>query len=168
MIHAVGDKAPIIHATAFVHPAATVIGAVELGAHSSVWPGAVLRGDFAAIHIGERTNIQDNAVIHAAGDGTHIGRGCTIAHLAFVEQAVIEDDCLVGVGSRILNRVSMRKGSVAAAGALVLPGTEIPTGMRAQGVPATIVDRQEPSLAYIEDAAEQYVEMAKRISRSLP
>ena len=167
MIHAVGDLVPRIDPAAFVHPMATVMGDVEIGPQSSVWPGAVLRGDFAPIRIGARASIQDNVVVHTEGDGTHIGDGCVIGHLAHVEEAVIEEGCLVGIGARILNRVVMRRHSVAAAGAVVTPGTEVPTGMRAQGVPAELVPAGNPSRARIEEGVREYVEMAALVARSL-
>lgn len=168
MIHAVGDARPRIDPTAFVHPRAVVLGDVEIGPHSSIWPGAVIRGDFSIVRIGARTNIQDNTVVHTNRDGTFIGDDCVVGHLAFIEEAVIEDACLVGVGSRILNRSQMRSGSVAAAGAVVVPGTEIPAGQRAQGVPARIGPHRGPYEAEIRDMAAHYVEMAARVAASLP
>jgi carbonic anhydrase/acetyltransferase-like protein (isoleucine patch superfamily) len=167
VIHAVGDKLPRIDPSAFVHPMATVMGDVEIGPQSSVWPGAVLRGDFAAIRIGARTSVQDNVVVHTDGDGTHIGDGCVVGHLAFLEEAVIEEGCLIGVGARILNHVVMRHDSVAAAGAVVTPRTEVPTGMRAQGVPAKLVPGGNPSRERIEAGVQEYVEMAELVARSL-
>lgn len=167
MIHAVGEKVPRIDPTAFVHPMATVMGDVVIGPRSSIWPGAVLRGDFAPIRIGARTSVQDNAVVHTEGDGTHIGDGCVIGHLAHVEQATIEDGCLIGIGARILNHVVMRHHSVAAAGAVVTPGIEVPTGMRAQGVPAKLVAAGNPSRERIEQGVQEYVEMAELVARSL-
>jgi carbonic anhydrase/acetyltransferase-like protein (isoleucine patch superfamily) len=167
MVHAVGDAVPRIDATAFVHPAAVIMGDVEVGPYSSIWPGAVLRGDFARIRVGARTSIQDNVVIHADGDGTHIGDRCVVGHLAFIEEAVIGNGCLVSAGSRILNGARMHDGSVAAAGAVVLGRTEVPTGMRAQGVPATIVAGGRPSREQVEAGAEQYVAMAAQVAASL-
>jgi carbonic anhydrase/acetyltransferase-like protein (isoleucine patch superfamily) len=163
-----GDAVPRVHPTAFVHPSAVVIGDVEIGAHSSVWPGAVLRGDYGGIVIGERTNIQDNAVVHATERlGTTIGDLCVIGHLAFLEDATVEDVCLIGVGSKILNGARMRTGSVAAAGAVVLGSMEVPSGSRAQGVPARIEAISRPSPDEIERMAEGYVENARRLAASL-
>ena len=88
MVSALGERVPKIAPTAWVHPAATIVGDVEIGAGASIWPGAVLRGDFGAIRIGAGTSIQDNAVLHAAPDGpTMVGSDCVIAHLAFIEAA---------------------------------------------------------------------------------
>jgi carbonic anhydrase/acetyltransferase-like protein (isoleucine patch superfamily) len=159
---------PRVDETAFVHPSAVVIGDVVIGAHSSVWPGAVLRGDYGVIRVGERTSIQDNAVVHAASDtGTRIGSRCVIGHLAFLEDALIEDECLIGVGSKILNGARMRTGSLAAAGAVVLGHLEVPSRCRAQGVPAKVVEIPGPTPAEIASIAEGYVRNAERLAQSL-
>jgi carbonic anhydrase/acetyltransferase-like protein (isoleucine patch superfamily) len=162
------DRFPRIHPTAWVHPSAVVIGDVEVGAHSSIWPGVVVRGDTGIVRIGERTNIQDNAVVHASERfGTHIGNGCVVGHLAFLEDATVEDGCLVGIGSKILNGARMRTGSVAAAGAVVLGHMEVPSGCRAQGVPARIEAISKPTPQEILDMADHYVENARRHAESL-
>ena len=94
-IYALGDLTPVIHPEAYVHPEATLIGAVEIGAQSTVWPGAVLRGDANRIVVGERTSIQDGVVVHASSTlSTHIGSGCVVGHLAHLEGCVVEDGCL--------------------------------------------------------------------------
>jgi carbonic anhydrase/acetyltransferase-like protein (isoleucine patch superfamily) len=119
-VSALGDLVPRIDPTAWVHPAATVVGDVEIGPESSIWPGAVLRGDFGAIRVGARTSIQDNAVLHAAPSApTVVGDECVIAHLAFIETAVVEDRCLVGVAAVVLPGACLRPGAVAAAGAVL-------------------------------------------------
>ncbi len=162
MISGFDGKTPRIHPTAFVHDRATVIGDVEIGAGSSVWPGAVIRGDFGSIKIGERTSIQDNAVIHTSMDrGTVIGNDCIIAHLAFLESADVGDMCMVAV-SAVLHTANMRTGSVAAAGAVLVGDIEVPSGHRAQGVPARIVPLAEPMDAYIKRGADHYVEIVER------
>lgn len=162
MIEPLEDVYPQISPSAFVHPAAVVIGNVVIGDESSIWPGAVLRGDFGPIRIGARTCVQDNAVIHADGLGTHIGDDCIIGHLAFVEEAVIGDGCLVATGARVLNGVRVESGGVVAAGAVVLSGTEIKAGFRAQGVPAKLVPCSSPQPDYVKVGAARYVEMARR------
>lgn len=163
-----GDHFPRVDPTAFVHPSAVLIGDVEVGAQSSIWPGAVLRGDSGRIRIGARTSIQDNVVIHAGPDkGTHVGDRCIVGHLGFLEDAWVEDLCLIGVGARILNGARMRTGSVAAAGAVVLGSTEVPTGTRAQGVPATIVAIARPTLDEIRTGSDGYVESARRLADAL-
>ena len=104
-IYALGDRVPAIHPDAFVHPDAVVIGDVRIGADSSIWPRAVLRGDYGTIIVGERTSIQDGAVVHAvASIPTVIGDDCVIGHLAHLEGCVIHDRALVGSGSIVLHR----------------------------------------------------------------
>jgi len=156
-IEPLGDLVPRIAASAFVHPAATIIGDVEIGEESSVWPGAVLRADYGPIRVGARTSVQDNAVLHGVGAGTYLGSDCVVGHLAYIEEATVEDACLVGVGSKILNGAVMRTGSVAAAGTVVLGSMDVPSGHRAQGVPATIVASASPTREQIMAGAAAYV-----------
>lgn len=161
MIAALGERVPRLAPTAWVHPAATVIGDVELGPGASVWPGAVLRGDFGAIRIGARTSVQDNAVIHAAPwVATTVGAECVVAHLAFIEAATVEDLCMVASGALVLPGATMRSGSVAAAGAVLAGELEVPSGHRAQGVPAAVVAAARPDRAYIAQGAADYAAMA--------
>ena len=160
-VEALGDLVPRIAPSAFVHPRATVIGDVEIGEESSIWPGAVLRGDFGSIRVGRRTSVQDNAVLHADGNGTVIGDDCILGHLAFVENAVVEDLCLIGVGA-VLHGAVLRTGAVAAAGTVIVGGMEVPPDHRAQGVPARLVSPARPDRDYIRQGAARYVEMARR------
>src|ERR1051326_4156694 len=98
-IYALGDLVPAIHPEAYVHPEAVVIGQVSVGAGSTVWPGAVLRGDYGTITIGERTSVQDGTVVHATEElATVIGSECVIGHIAHLEGCVVEDRCLIGIG----------------------------------------------------------------------
>lgn len=162
MIVAFAGKSPRVAPGAFVHERATVIGDVEIGADCSIWPGAVLRGDFGSIRVGARTSIQDNAVIHTSPQrGTTIGKDCLIAHLAFIEAAEIGDACMVAV-SAVLHQARMQPGSVAAAGAVLVGDIEVPSGHRAQGIPARIVPISNPTRSSIEHSAAKYVEMARR------
>src|SRR3982751_4928425 len=95
-VYALGDRTPNIHPDAYVHPDATVIGDVTIGAGSSVWPSAVLRGDFGTVIVGERTSIQDGSVLHATFDKpTRIGDGCLVGHLAHLESCVVEDGAMI-------------------------------------------------------------------------
>jgi carbonic anhydrase/acetyltransferase-like protein (isoleucine patch superfamily) len=161
MIHSLGASSPRIAAGVFIHPRATVIGDVEIGEDSSVWPGAVIRGDFGPIRIGARTSIQDNAVIHADHTGTVIGDDCLIAHLAFIEVATVGNACMVAVGA-VLHGAHLHSGSVAAAGAVLVGGLEVPSGCRAQGIPARIVSSGNDTAETIAAGAGRYVEMARR------
>ncbi len=109
-IYALGDRVPSIHDDAYVHPDAVVIGDVRIGADSSIWPGAVLRGDYGTIIVGERTSIQDGAVIHAVDEyPTVIGDDCVIGHLAHLEGCVIHDRVLIGSGSIVLHEAVVRE-----------------------------------------------------------
>ena len=136
-VYALGDRTPQIDPDAYVHPAATVIGDVRIGAGSTIWPGAVLRGDYGTITVGERTSIQDGTVVHAtAQKATTIGSDCVVGHLAHLEGCTIEDHCLVGSGSVVLHDAVVRSGALVAAGAVVGNRTEVPAYAMAMGVPA--------------------------------
>lgn len=138
-IYALGDQEPTISSEAFVHPDATIIGSVTIGAQSSVWPGAVLRGDGGKIIIGERTSVQDNSVIHTTPMWpTVVGNDCVLGHLIHLEACTIEDHVLIGNGSMVLHRCVVRTGSIVAANAVLLNDTEVPTGAIAVGTPAVI------------------------------
>jgi carbonic anhydrase/acetyltransferase-like protein (isoleucine patch superfamily) len=156
-IYALGDLVPVVHPEAYVHPDAVVIGQVSVGAGSTVWPGAVLRGDYGSITIGERTSVQDGAVVHATETlATSIGSECVIGHIAHLEGCVVEDRCLIGSGSVVLHRVTVRSGALVGAGAVVSPGTEVPAGSMALGVPAKIRLDVVPPGSF-EDAVARYV-----------
>jgi carbonic anhydrase/acetyltransferase-like protein (isoleucine patch superfamily) len=153
-IYALGDREPDIHPDAFVHDDAVVIGRVTIGAGSSIWPGAVLRGDGAGIVVGERTSIQDGAVIHCTrARETVVGDDCVIGHLAHLEACTIESGSLVGTGSIVLHRSVVRSGALVGAGAVVPNDVEVPSRAMALGVPAKIrPDTVEPA-DIIEQAA---------------
>jgi carbonic anhydrase/acetyltransferase-like protein (isoleucine patch superfamily) len=139
VVYALGERVPQVHPDAYVHPAAVVIGQVQLGAGASVWPGAVLRGDYGAISVGAQTSIQDGAVVHATADlPTLVGAACVVGHLAHLEGCVVEDHCLIGSGSVVLHRARIRTGALVAAGAVVGPGLDVPSRAMALGVPARI------------------------------
>src|SRR5665811_97742 len=124
-IYALGERTPNIHPDAFVHPDAVVIGDVTIGVGSSVWPSAVLRGDYGTIIVGERTSIQDGAVIHAVAEfPTVVGSDCVIGHLAHLEGCVIHDEALVGSGSIVLHRANVFSGATVGAGAVVRNGMD--------------------------------------------
>ena len=138
-IYALGDQIPDIHPSAFVHPDAVIIGSVSVGADSSIWPGAVLRGDDGRIDIGERTSIQDGTVVHTTPfSPTRVGNDCVIGHIVHLEGCVIEDGAQVSSGAVVLHDVIVRTGAIVAANAVVLNGTEVPTGALAVGAPAVI------------------------------
>lgn len=138
-VYALGDRVPEVHPDAYVHPDAVVIGAVVIGAESTIWPTAVLRGDYGEIRIGERTSIQDGTVIHAVVEQpTTIGSRCVVGHIAHLEGCTVEDDALIGSGSVVLHRAMVRHGALVAAGAVVPNDMEVPAGAMALGVPAKL------------------------------
>ncbi|CAN5812091.1 gamma carbonic anhydrase family protein [soil metagenome] len=133
-------KTPTIAPTAFIHPAAIVIGDVTLGARVSVWPTAVLRGDSDAIVVGEDSNIQDGTIVHVDwGIPCTIGARVAIGHRAIVHGATVEDDCLIGMGAILLNRVHVGSGSIVGAGAVCREGMVIPANSLVVGVPAKVI-----------------------------
>ena len=140
-VHAPGlARAPQVPATAWVHPAATLIGDVTLGEHASVWPGAVLRGDRDAIVIGAETNVQDGAVLHCdPGLPLRIGARVTIGHRAVVHGCTVEDDALIGIGAIVLNGAVIGAGALIAAGAVVGERQVIPPDSLVVGVPAKVL-----------------------------
>ena len=166
-IYALGDAEPDISPSAFVHPEATVIGNVTIGPETTVWPQAVLRGDYGRIVVGARTSIQDGAVIHCTAElDTFIGDDCVIGHLAHMESCVIESGALVGTGSVVLHRAIVRTGALVGAAALVPNGMEVPSGAMALGVPAKIkLDRVTPESISLNAAG--YVENGKRYRADL-
>jgi carbonic anhydrase/acetyltransferase-like protein (isoleucine patch superfamily) len=166
-IYALDDLVPTIDDEAFVHPEAIVIGNVTIGPRSSVWPGAVLRGDYSAIVIGEATSVQDGAIIHTtAGLDTVLGNEVVVGHLAHLEGCTAEDRCLVGVGSVVLHRAVIGVGATVGAGAVITNGLVVPAGALAVGVPAVIKpDRSHPES--IVAIAEGYVANAARYRKSL-
>jgi len=139
MIIKIGAKAPRIHPSVFLAEGAMVIGDVEIGAESSVWFNAVLRGDINAIRIGDRSNIQDLCAFHVTNrNQVQIGSDVTIGHGAIVHGATVENSCLIGMGATLLDGVRVGAHSLVAAGSLVREGFEIPDGMLVAGVPATV------------------------------
>ncbi len=138
-IYALGDLEPTIDATAFIHPDAVIIGNVTIGAQSSVWPCAVLRGDGMIISIGDRTSVQDGCVIHTTAEiGTTVGDDCVIGHLVHLEACTIESNVLIGVGAIVLHSVIVHSGAIVAANAVLLNDMTVPSGAVAMGVPAKI------------------------------
>ena len=160
-VYALGDRTPTVDPDAYVHPDATVVGDVRLAAGASVWPGAVLRGDYGTITVGERTSIQDGTVVHATADKpTTIGADCVVGHLAHLEGCTVEDRCLVGSGSVVLHGAVVRSGALVGAGALVGNRTEVPAHAMALGVPARMRLDAVPDGVFA-DAVAMYVENAR-------
>ncbi|HUV10103.1 MAG TPA: gamma carbonic anhydrase family protein [Acidimicrobiia bacterium] len=166
-IYALGDVEPDIHPDAFVHPDATVIGNVTIGAQTSIWPQAVLRGDYGRIVIGARTSIQDGTVIHCTREHpTVVGDDCVVGHLAHLECCTIEDGALVGTNSVVLHRAVVRSGALVGASAVVPNDMEVPARAMALGVPAKLrLDAVADGM--IADLAQGYVQNARRFSVEL-
>lgn len=161
-LYALGHQEPTIHPSAFVHPEAVIIGSVTVGAESSIWPGAVLRGDDGEIRVGDRTSIQDGSVLHTTPFWpTIVGNDCVIGHIVHLEGCTIEDGALVGNGSIVMHRVIVRTGAVVGANTVVLNGTEVPTGALAVGAPAVIKEGRARA-ADIEMASRSYVARTSR------
>jgi carbonic anhydrase/acetyltransferase-like protein (isoleucine patch superfamily) len=168
-LYAFGGREPQVGNDVFVAPSATLIGAVELGRESSVWFGAVLRGDFDRIVVGEGSCVQDNAVIHsAAGLPTLVGANVTVGHAALLEGCVVEDGALIAMGAIVLQGARVGAGALVAAGSVVREGQEIPAGVLAAGVPAVV---KKPvggsSRHWIESAAAEYRELRGRYLEEL-
>jgi carbonic anhydrase/acetyltransferase-like protein (isoleucine patch superfamily) len=161
-IYALGEHVPQIDPLAFVHPEAIVIGKVTIGAESTIWPTAVLRGDGAGIRIGARTSIQDGAVIHNTEVlPTIVGDDCTVGHLAHLEGCTIEDAALVGTASIVLHEAVVGRGALVGANAVVTGRTVVPPGAMALGVPAKIREGASDEAQNLRDA-QHYVERGRR------
>ena len=147
MIYPFDGKTPHIHPDAYVAQNATVIGDIDIGAHSSIWPGAVLRADLSSITIGEYTSIQDNCVVHVEGSLSHpspetaalIGNYCTVGHGAILHGCTIGDRSLVGAQAVIFNNATIGEGSIIGMGAVISDNKEIPPRSVVMGVPGRVV-----------------------------
>lgn len=145
MILSFGGKTPQNEGAVFVAANATVVGDVILGKGSSVWYGAVLRGDHGTLVLGENCNVQDNAVLHCdRGGGVTLGKNVTVGHSALVHQCTVGENSLVGMHATLLNNCVVGKNCIIGAGALVPEGMVIPDGSVAVGVPARVIKTIRP------------------------
>jgi len=139
LVYAIHGRTPDVAAAAFLAPGAVLIGAVTLGAGTSVWYGCVLRADGGTITVGRDVNIQDGSILHAdPGSPVVLGDRVSLGHGAIVHGATVEDDVLIGMRATVLNGARIGAGSIVAAGALVRPGTVVPPGSLVAGVPAEV------------------------------
>jgi carbonic anhydrase/acetyltransferase-like protein (isoleucine patch superfamily) len=165
LLRAFDGKTPRIGADSFLADTASVIGDVVVGARTSVWYGVVLRGDVYHIRIGDETSVQDNTVVHVTS-GRHaaiVGDRVTIGHSAVLHGCTIEDECLIGMGSIVMDRAVIGRGSIVGAGALVTPGTVIEPGQLVVGAPARAKrPLTEDERRLILTSAAHYVELARR------
>ncbi len=165
----------MIHPTAFIAPGATVLGDVTLGQDSSIWYHAVIRADMAPITIGDETNIQDLCVVHVDKDvPCTIGRRVGVGHRAILHGCTVEDECLIGMGSILLNGVRVGTGSLVGAGAVLPEGMEVPPSSLVLGIPARVVRSVDAELrGRIQSNWRDYVALARRhragqVSRHVP
>lgn len=153
MVEEFDGKVPRVHPGAWVHPSAVVIGEVELAEGVSVWPTTVVRGDMGPIRVGRDSNLQDGSVLHDTTDfsETVVGERVTVGHRVVLHGCRVGDDCLVGMGSVVLDRADIGAGSFVAAGSLVTPGKVFPPGSFIMGSPARAVrpisDREREMIA---------------------
>ncbi|HSH10491.1 MAG TPA: gamma carbonic anhydrase family protein [Ilumatobacter sp.] len=166
-VYALGTLIPQIADDAYVHPDAVIIGAVTIGSESSVWPGAVLRGDEGEIRIGACTSVQDNSVLHTTPEwATVVGDRCVVGHIVHLEGCTIHDDVLIGNGSIVLHRAVVHPWAIVGANAVVLNDTVVPSGAIAVGSPAVLKEgRARPEM--ITEGVEAYVTRARRFRNDL-
>ena len=170
MLYSLGDDEVETAGEAFfVAPTAAVIGRVMLGVDANIWFGAVLRGDGNRITIGDRSNVQDAAVVHVDRDAPcTVGRDVTIGHGATVHGCTVGDGSLIGIGATILSHAVIGQQCIVGAGALVTERKVIPDRSLVIGVPARVVrELTAEELAHLEESAAHYVELGKRYRREL-
>ena len=169
MIYDLGERRLVTHGPHFIAASADIIGSVELGKDASVWFNAVLRADNDLISIGERSNIQDNSVLHTdSGVALHVGRDVTVGHRVMLHGCSIGDNTLIGIGSTVLNGARIGKNCLLGAGSLVTEGKVIPDGSMAFGSPAKVVrSLSEEEIQMLTASALHYVENAERYRHGL-
>ena len=161
--YALGPKKPRIHRSAVLAPNCTIIGDVVIGPRTSIWPGAVIRGDYGYIRIGSDCSIQDNVVVHCSGENPAVvGKGVTVAHGAIVHACRIGDECLIGAGAIIFDGATIGKHSILGVGSILLEGRKIPPRSVAVGAPAkTIRKATIEDVRAIKESYKAYVKMAQ-------
>lgn len=164
-------RMPRLHSTAYVADSALVLGDVEIGADSSLWPMSVARGDIHRIRIGARSNIQDGSVLHVTHDGEHapggfalqVGDDVTVGHRVILHGCTLEDGCLIGMGAIVMDGARVCRGAMVGAGTLVSPGKVLEGGYLWLGSPARRVrPLSEREQQYLEYSAAYYVALARR------
>ena len=171
MIRSFEGITPVIGASTFIDETAVVIGNVTIGEDSSVWPTTVIRGDVNRITIGDRTSIQDGSVLHVnhdadynpGGDPLSVGSDVTVGHKVMLHGCTIEDRCLIGMSSTILDKVVIESNTMIGAGSLVSPGKVLEGGYLYVGAPARQVRKlTDEELAYLDYAADFYAQLKSR------
>ena len=168
-LYSLGDLKPQLAAGAWAAPSADLIGDVRLAARASIWFGAVIRADNTAIIIGEESNVQDGAVCHSdEGVPLTIGALVTIGHQAILHGCTIADDCLIGMGARILNHAVIASECIVGAGALVTEGKTFPAGSLIVGSPARVVRQlTDGERQLLRASAAHYAEKAAHYAATL-
>ncbi|VGO17835.1 Galactoside O-acetyltransferase [Pontiella desulfatans] len=164
MIYQFEDREPVLPEEYYVADNASVIGDVVLGEQSSIWFGAVLRGDIEPIIVGARSNIQDNSVAHTGkGAPTVLGDDVTVGHKVTLHGCTVGNNCLIGMGAILLDGCEIGDNCIIGAGSIVAQGRKIPAGSLAVGSPARVIRKlSEEAIADIRHYAERYVDKMKR------
>jgi len=165
-LYQLGSKKPRVHPTAMIAPNASLIGDVTVGSRTSIWPGAVLRGDYGRVKVGANCSVQDNVVVHCSSKNAGlIGNGVTVAHSAIVHACKIGDECLVGAGAIIFDGATIGSHSIIGVGSIVLEGRTIPARSVAVGAPAKVMRKATAKdILMIRESYRAYVRMAKKYS----
>ncbi|MFQ1702615.1 gamma carbonic anhydrase family protein [Loktanella agnita] len=168
-LYALDDLTPDIADDAWVAPGAYVIGKIRLEMASSVWFGAVLRGDNELITVGAGSNIQENCVLHTdMGFPMTIGAGCTIGHKAMLHGCTIGENSLIGMGATVLNGAVIGRNCLIGAGALITEGKTIPDGSLVMGAPGKVVRQlDDRAVQALKASALHYQKNAKRFAQGL-
>ena len=168
-IYELDGKKPHTDPTTWVADSAQVIGNVHLAAHTSVWFGAVIRGDNEDIRIGEGSNIQDGSVLHTdIGKPLTLGKHVTVGHQVMLHGCTIGDECLIGIGAVVLNGAKIGNNCLVGAGSLVTEGKEFPDGAMIMGSPAKVVRMLTPEqIELVRRSARTYIDNAARFQRTL-
>src|SRR5256712_4372077 len=163
-LYRLGSKRPRVHPTAMIAPNASIIGDVVVGSRTSIWPGAVLRGDYGRIRVGANCSLQDNVVVHCSSKNAGVvGNGVTVAHSAIVHACKIGDECLVGAGAIIFDGATIGTHSIIGIGSVVLENRTIPPRSVAVGAPAKVMRRAtDKDVRMIRESYRAYVRMAQR------
>jgi carbonic anhydrase/acetyltransferase-like protein (isoleucine patch superfamily) len=167
MIENFRDQKPIIHERAFIHPSSIIIGRVIIDEGASIWPGVVLRGDMGVIKIGKNTSIQDNTVCHMTLNFSHtiIGNNVTVGHGVILHGCVVEDNCLIGMGSIVLDQTTIARGSFIAAGSLVTGNKVFEPESFIAGSPGKFIRQvNEKERLMCLSSVQHYIDLAEKYS----
>ena len=165
------DQLPDIHPSSYIDDKALVIGDVKIGEHCSIWPFTVIRGDVNTIQIGNNTNIQDNSVLHVTHDGAYnpggydlkIGNNVTVGHRVILHGCHVGDNCLIGMGTTIMDGAVIESFNLIGAGSLITPNKHLEEGYLWTGSPARKVRKlTEAEIKSIEYSAQHYIKLKNR------